>query len=255
MSATTTGSRHDGAVRRGYRADLAALAAAQKPPRGTAAYSRSVNRPAARRVAAAVHQVGMTPDVATAVSATLSAAGLAVVALVRPSWASGLTVAVLLALGYVMDSVDGQLARLRGRGSVSGEWLDHTVDCVKTCAVHLAVLISFYRFAPVSSEAVLLLPIAYLVVDVTCFFGIVLLPHLRSPVAPETVPRPEGPWRRWLILPNDYGTQCWMFVLLGWGAAFVAAYAVMLAANAGLLALACRKWWRELRALDAIAAR
>ncbi len=265
MSATTTRLRTDTERRpsapRGYRADLAALAAAQKPARGTPAYSRSVNRPTARRVAALAHQVGMTPDVATAVSATLSAAGLAVVALLRPTWWVGVVAAVLLALGYVMDSVDGQLARLRGRGSVAGEWLDHTVDCVKTCSVHLVVLVSFYRFAPVSNEAVLLLPLAYLVVDVTCFFGIVLLPHLRRSVAaapprdlpvgaPGVTPR-ESPWRRWLILPNDYGTQCWMFVLLGVPVAFVAGYALMLAANAGMLALACRKWWRELRAADA----
>ena len=54
---------------------------------------------------------------------------------------------VLLASGYVMDSVDGQLARLRGSGSLSGEYLDHTVDCVKTATLHLAVLISWYRFA------------------------------------------------------------------------------------------------------------
>ena len=242
-------------ARRGYRADLAALAAAQKPARGTAVYSRAVNRPAARRVAAAAHQVGLTPNAATLVSATFSAAGLAVVALVRPSWASGLAVAVLLALGYVMDSVDGQLARLRGRGSVAGEWLDHTVDCVKTCLVHVVVLVSFYRFAPVSTEVVLLLPLAYLVVDVTCFFGIVLLPHLRPPGHTGGTTHPEGPWRRWLILPNDYGTQCWMFVLLGAPVAFVSFYALMLAANAGMLGLACRKWWRELRAVDAVGVR
>ena len=259
MSATTTRS-HDAAdarngVRRGYRADLAALAAAQKPARGTPAYSRSVNRPAARRVAAAAHQVGLTPDGATAISAGLSASGLALVALVRPSWPIGVAVAVLLALGYLMDSVDGQLARLRGQGSLAGEWLDHTVDCVKTCLVHVVVLVSFYRFAPVSTEAVLLLPLAYLVVDVTCFFGIVLVPHLRPHRAADGTAAPERPWRRWLLLPNDYGTQCWMFVLLAAPLAFVSCYALMLAANAGMLGLACRKWWHELRALDAVAVR
>jgi hypothetical protein len=258
VSATTTSDHRGSAAtgaRRGYRADLAALGAAQKPARGTPAYSRAVNRPAARRVAAATHQVGLTPDLATAISATLSAAGLAIVALARPSWATGIIAAALLALGYVMDSVDGQLARLRGHGSLAGEWLDHTVDCVKTCLVHVAVLVSFFRFAPVTNDAVLLLPLAYLVVDVTCFFGIVLVPHLRPSGRPAPASRSEGPWRRWLILPNDYGVQCWMFVLLGAPVAFVSCYALMLLANAGMLALACRKWWRELRAADAAAAR
>jgi phosphatidylglycerophosphate synthase len=254
VSATTTASQER---RRGYRGDLAALAAAQKPARGTAAYSRLVNRPLARRVAAAAHQAGLTPNGATAVSAGLSAAGLALVALVPPSWPLGVGVAVLLSAGYVMDSVDGQLARLRGRGSVAGEWLDHTVDCVKTCTLHLVVLVSLYRFAPGWPDAVLLVPMVFLVVDITCYFGILQMPHLRSgreargPGHTEA----EGPWRRWLILPSDYGVFCWMFLLLGAPAVFMAGYALMLAANAALLAIACRKWWGELRALDAEVAR
>ncbi len=95
-----------------------------------------------------------------------------------------------------MDSVDGQLARLRGRGSVAGEWLDHTVDCVKTCVLHLVVLISVYRFVPEASDALLLLPLAFLVVDVTCFFGFMQLPHLRAQhgatAASGTVPKARG---------------------------------------------------------------
>jgi phosphatidylglycerophosphate synthase len=247
---TTAGVRG----RHGYRSDLEALGAAQKPPFGTGAYSRHVNRPLARRVAAAGHQVGLTPNAATGVSAALSTAGLALVALVPPSWPLGAAVAALLALGYVLDSVDGQLARLRGRGTVSGEWLDHTVDCVKTCGLHLVVLVCLYRFGSFSSDAVLLLPLAFLVVDVTSFFWFQQVPLLRAKAggAPPTdgSGRTEGRWRRWLLLPTDYGTFCWMFVLLGDPTAFLAGYALMLAANATFVAAAGVKWWRELRALD-----
>ncbi len=42
-----------------------------------------------------------------------------------------------------------------------------------------------------------------------------------------------------------------MFVLLGAPSLFLIGYGLMFAVNAALLALACRKWWRELRALDA----
>src|SRR6476619_4589244 len=59
----------------GYRRNLEALKAAQKPSRGTAAYSRLVNRPAGRVVAAAAHTRGLSPDGATAISATMSALG------------------------------------------------------------------------------------------------------------------------------------------------------------------------------------
>lgn len=277
--ATGTGPA-TGSARSAYAEHLAALRAAQKPARGTAAYSRFVNRPAARRVAAAGAVVGLTPNGATAISAALSTAGLVLVALARPSWAVGLAVAVLLALGYVLDSVDGQLARLRGGGSLAGEWLDHTVDCVKNVAVHLVVLVSFYRFPPWGAAGadrpdawLLLLPAAFLVVDATYYFNIITLPFLRAratagtPGTPGTPGGPGGPaarpahaavresrWRTWLLLPTDQGTVCWVFVLLGWGAGFVAGYGLLLAANAGLLLLGLRKWWGELRALDAASA-
>jgi len=110
-------------MKSGYRANLSALRAAQKPSRGVAAYGRYVNRPAGRVVAGVVHQIGMTPNVATAISATLSGLGILLLAAVEPSAWSAVAIPVLLAAGYVMDSVDGQLARLRGRGSVRGEWL------------------------------------------------------------------------------------------------------------------------------------
>jgi phosphatidylglycerophosphate synthase len=243
---------------RGYRSNLAALRHAQKPARGTAAYSRHINRPVARHVAASAHSLGMTPNTATAISATLSAAGLVILATQRPTPLMGFAVALLLAAGYVLDSVDGQLARLRGSGSLSGEMLDHTVDCVKTVCLHLAVLISFFRFAPVDDQMWLLVPIAFLVVDVVSFFGLVTMPLLRrlhgSSVAGSgsAVPAPEHPLRRFVLLPTDYGTFCWMFVLLGWPRLFLLAYTAMFVVNAVVLVPVLAKWWRELRVLDGV---
>ena len=247
----------------GYRSNLAALAAAQKPARGTAAYGRYVNRPAGRRVAALGHVVGMTPNVASVISATMSGVGILVLAVLEPTWATGLVVAALLAGGYVMDSVDGQLARLRGGGSVSGEWLDHTIDCFKTSLLHLAVLVSWFRFPPVDPDAALLVPVGYEVVQVTLYFGLILVPFLRAKAAARVPVQPAGavpahaadehPARKWLILPTDYGFLCWLFVLMGWPLAFFWAYAGMAALSAGMLGLALRKWWRELRELDRLA--
>jgi phosphatidylglycerophosphate synthase len=238
---------------RSYRANLAGLKTAQKPPFGTPAYSRYVNRPLARRVAAAVHTVGMTPNQATAVSAALSAAGVALLALVRPSPVQATAVAALLAGGYVMDSVDGQLARLRGGGSVSGEWLDHLVDCFKTTLLHLAVLVSWYRFPPVDDTLILVVPMIFLVVAVVTYFGVILMPYLRSH-AGAAARRPdvasEHPLRKWLTLPVDHGFLCWAFVLLAWPAWFAGVYGVLTLLSAALLAVALRAWWRELIAAD-----
>ncbi len=245
----------------GYRFHLAALAAAQKPPRGTAAYGRYVNRPAGRRVAALGHVAGMTPNIASVISAGMSGVGIVVIATLEPTWSTGLCVALLLAGGYVMDSVDGQLARLRGGGSVSGEWLDHTIDCFKTSLLHLAVLISWFRFPPVDEDAALLVPLAYEVVQVTLYFGLIVVPFLRNkaaarltvdpaPSPTSSAPSREHPARKWLILPTDYGFLCWLFVLTGWPVAFFWSYTGMATLSAVMLALALRKWWRELRELD-----
>jgi phosphatidylglycerophosphate synthase len=200
----------------------------------------------------------MSPNGATGVSAGLSAAALVILAMVRPTPLVGLLVALLLAAGYVMDSVDGQLARLRGAGSLSGEMLDHTVDCVKTVSLHLAVLISFYRFAPLDDRAWLLVPISFQIVDVISFFGLVTMPLLRRlhrpPTASADLPAlaPEHPLRRFVLLPTDYGTFCWMFVLLGFPRLFLLAYSAMFVVNALVLVPVLTKWWRELRVLDGV---
>jgi phosphatidylglycerophosphate synthase len=246
-----------GSSRAGYRANLAALTRAQKPSRDTAAYSRLVNRPLGRRVAAASHQLGMSPNQATVVSATMSGTALLILALVEPSAMQAVAVAVLLAGGYVMDSVDGQLARLRGGGSLSGEWLDHTVDCFKTSLLHLAVLVSWYRWPPVGEDAVLLIPLGFEVVQVVTYFGLIMMPLLRakggsgaaSPL-PSSAERPEHPLRKWLILPTDYGALCWVFLLGVRPAALVWGYGLLAAVNAAALVWGLRKWWRELRDLD-----
>ena len=238
---------------RSYRANLTALESKQKPPFGTPAYSRYVNRPLARRVAAALHTVGTTPNQATAASAALSAAGLALLALVRPSPVLAVSVAVLLAAGYVMDSVDGQLARLRGGGSVSGEWLDHLVDCFKTTTLHLAVLVSWYRFPPTENVLLLVVPMVFLVVASATYFGVILMPYLRlhaGAAARRSDVAREHPLRKWLTLPVDHGFLCWAFVLLAWPAWFAVVYSALTVLSAGLLVLALRAWWRELSAAD-----
>jgi len=146
-----------------------------------------------------------------------------------------------------VDSADGQLARLRGGGSRSGEWLDHTVDCFKTASLHLAVLISWFRFSSVA-DGWLLAPLAFEIVAVVTYFGLILMPTLRTPPTVTVLhPPAEHPLRKFALLPMDYGVQCWMFVLLGWGAGFRTAYVALLVCNAAALGLALRKWWRELQ--------
>ncbi|PXW35307.1 UNVERIFIED_CONTAM: CDP-alcohol phosphatidyltransferase-like enzyme [Williamsia faeni] len=234
---------------RGYRTNLDLLLAAQKPARGTAAYSRLVNRPLARYVAAAGATVQMTPNQATVVSAFLSGTGIVLIAVMAPVWWSGIIVALLLAAGYVMDSVDGQLARLRGSGSKSGEWLDHTVDCFKTATLHLAVLIAWFREPPVTGDFILLIPLGFEVVATVTYFGLILMPTLRPAGSIGSATGAESPLRKYVLLPTDYGVLCLAFVTFG-TVLFPWIYGFLFLANAGSMVLALRKWWIELRSLD-----
>src|SRR5829696_6747744 len=103
------------APERGFAASLCRLAGAQKPAAfGSPAYSRFVNRRIGRYLAAAAFELRLTPNQVTAFSALCSLAGIVAIATVRPSWWLGVGVALALALGYALDSADGQLARLRG---------------------------------------------------------------------------------------------------------------------------------------------
>ncbi len=148
---------------------LRELRGAQKSAKGVSLYSRYVNRPAGRVLAAGAYRAGMTPNHVTLTSALFTFGALAAVALVEPSWTLAVLVYAALVVGFAFDSADGQLARLTGRGGPDGEWLDHVVDCGKMVLVHTAVLISFYRFGELPSDAWLLLPLGFQLAAVVTF--------------------------------------------------------------------------------------
>jgi phosphatidylglycerophosphate synthase len=235
------------------------LATAQKSNRGAGAYARLVNRPLGRQLAAIAVLAGLSPTQVSAISALFSYSGIAVIAAVRPNVAIAILVAVLLVLGYAFDSADGQVARVTGRGSVAGEWIDHMIDAAKIAALHCAIAVCWFRFYDIS-HGFLLIPLGYAVVASVFFFGIVLADLLRriervraggSAVTTSSVnPDEPAPWlRSLLVLPNDYGFLCVVMVLLAAQHAFVTVYTVLFAANALLLMIASVRWYRELRRL------
>ncbi|MEU9061029.1 CDP-alcohol phosphatidyltransferase family protein [Streptomyces sp. NPDC048430] len=235
---------------------LRELRGAQKSSKGVSLYSRYVNRPAGRLLAAGAFRVGLTPNQVTSVSALFTFAALAGVALVEPSWWLGAAVYAGLAVGFAFDSADGQLARLTGRGGPDGEWLDHVVDCAKMILVHSAVLISFHRFGSLPGEGWLLLPLGFLFVAVLTFCAGLLREQLGKAAA-RAAPVPEGPAapvsriRAVALLPADYGVFCLVFLLLGAPGAFRAGYAVLAAVHALFLVAFLVKWFRELKAFRA----
>ncbi|AXK37869.1 CDP-alcohol phosphatidyltransferase family protein [Streptomyces armeniacus] len=225
---------------------------AQKTAKGVSLYSRYLNRPAGRVLAAAAYRLGLTPNQVTLVSAAFSGAGIAALAAGRPSWPLAVCVYAALAIGFAFDSADGQLARLRGESSAAGEWLDHVVDCAKITALHSAVLISLHRFHELPGEGWLLLPLAFQLAAVLIFFGGLLTDKLRPRPAPGSAPYgppPAPPLARSLaLLPVDYGVFCAVFLLLGSERLFLGGYTAFFAAHVLFLVAFLIKWFRELSA-------
>ncbi|HET9648801.1 MAG TPA: CDP-alcohol phosphatidyltransferase family protein [Microlunatus sp.] len=240
----------------GFRAALERLRSAQKSSKGAPAYSLYVNRPLGRIFAAAAFQLGLTPNQVTVISAGFTFAGIAVLALAPLSWWIGLVVGSLLVLGYALDSADGQLARLRGGGSSTGEWLDHMIDSGKIVCLHLAVLIMLARRVDLPTGWLFVVPMIFAAVSTVHFFGMILVEQLgrehRAKLGLPTPPKQVASRGKTLAkIPTDYGVLCLAFLLLGAPMIFLGVYSVLALGSAGYLLLILRKWYGDVAALDA----
>ena len=230
---------------------IRALSAAQKSNAGAPLYSRVINRPAGRVLAAVAHRVGLTPDQVTALSACCTYLGIVLIAVWRPSAAATVLTSLLLMLGYALDSADGQLARLRHGGSRAGEWLDHVADVIKLSTIHAAIAISLFRFSldGLAGPAVLLVPLAFGAVQNIHFFSYILTYQLRyqggTPLARDES-RP-GILKSVLSVPTDYGLMCLVLMTRFAPTVFLWVYGLMLVGYAGYVVLALPKWYRDLR--------
>lgn len=237
------------------RAIHAHLTAVQKPSLGAPLYSVLVNRRLGRVFAALAFKLGLSPNAVTGVSAALSASALAVLVLVHPSWPTGVAVAVLLSLGYAVDSADGQVARLSGRAGPAGEWLDHMVDAVKISALHLAVLVACFRFHRAwgaGADGWLLVPILFAIVGASLFFGMTLIEQLRRQRGRGGPAGSASLLRTVFSLPMDYGLLCVVFVLWGRGPAFVVGYGLLFLGTTAFWLVAWVKWFRDMKALAVV---
>lgn len=246
------GVRHmtDGGIMAGFSAALSNLAVAQKSSKGVSLYSRWVNRPIGRVLAAAAHVLGVGPNAVTAVSALVTGSGLLVLVLAPPSMITGLLVAALLVLGFALDSADGQVARLSHTSSMAGEWLDHVVDAGKMVLVHTAVLIAAWRFWDGSARW-LLVPLAYQVVSVVMFSGLTLVDLLeRTRSGSKSAKGNPSTIRALALLPADYGILALSFVLWGFGPAFRVCYLLLAAVNLLILVAMLVRWFRKLSASE-----
>lgn len=240
---------------RGVLHSLLRLRAAQKSSRGAPLYSLYVNRPVGRVLAAVAHRFGLRPNQVTALSAIFTFAAIAALAFLPATVFTGSLIAFSLMFGYALDSADGQLARLSGCSSTRGEWLDHVIDAGKNSALHLAVLVTFFRHFDLPSWQ-LLIPILFSLVAAVHFFGVILNEQLKlvkrlQAGLGSTRPRSTSPrWVSVTVLPIDYGVLCIVFVVLGAHSVFLFLYGVLMLANVGHLLLILPKWFRDMGRLD-----
>lgn len=229
-------------ARLSFSESMQLLDAAQKPGVGVPAYTRWVNRRVARYLCAAAERVGLTPSVVSVLSILVTLAGLgAFIGLYRTPLLAGALAAILLALGYALDSADGQLARLQQTSSLQGEWLDHTLDAIRMPAVHLSIAAGFLmQGAPVLA----VVAAAYSAIASASFLSQNLGGLLRDRAQAQRVDVRRH--QSWLLLPADPGILCWTFVLWAVLPLFSLVYLALFTANALHFILSARRRWREL---------
>jgi phosphatidylglycerophosphate synthase len=233
------------------RVALERLRAAQKPSAGTPLYSRIVNRPVGRLFAAVAASSGLGPNAVSLISSAFSLTGIALVAFATPSVLLGLLVGLLLVVGYALDSADGQVARLTGKGSVTGEWLDHMLDAVKIACLHAAVAWSALHHARTTTPVAIAL--GFGIVAFVTFFGMILTDQLRRAAGlrkAEATSAGSDLVRSLLVLPSDYGVLCIAFFFFGFPAVFYPVYGLLGAGTAALLVVAVVRWRTQLVLVD-----
>lgn len=229
------------------RSALIQLGAAQKPGVGVPAYTRWINRGLARYASALAQRLRLTPNTVSAGSFIVSMAGIGCLLTLGVSspMAGGLLTAGLLAAGYVLDSADGQLARLTNRQSLAGEWLDHSLDAIRMPAVHLGVLSAALMLG---SPGLAIVAGVFSVTTSAHFLSQNLGGLLRDQVAGARLqPRRS---QSWLLLPTDPGVLCWLFLLWPLVTTFSIAYTGLLILNLIHFAFSSRRRWSELVAAD-----
>lgn len=232
-----------------------ALVAVQKSNRNAQAYSRWINRPFGRVLAATGYKLGLSPNAISLISACFTFPAIVLIAILEPSWSAGCLIAALLVLGYALDSADGQVARLRGGGSLSGEWLDHVLDSIKAVGFHVAVAVSWFTHLgdwPVSTT---LVPMGFAIQASVFFFGIIITDLLlrNAGAKKQVLAVDEGRQSvatSLLGIPADYGFLCLTMVLLGWFEGWRWLYVALAMANVLLLLLQLIRWYRRVAAVD-----
>ncbi len=114
----------------------------------------------ARALARALQPTRVRPNAVTIAAAGLMLGSALMIAIVPDSIVVRAAIAGSLALGLVLDTSDGHLARLQGTASEFGRWLDAVLDELADMALHAAI--AWAAYSRTGSALWLLLGMAYM---------------------------------------------------------------------------------------------
>ncbi len=127
-------------------ADIAAIYRASKKKKDINWFTQHIARPPAAVLVWMFRGTPITPNQVTFL-ATLVAAGAGAILVVWPSWVGLVVAAAVFELSFVLDCVDGMLARLRKIASPLGHLLDFLMDELKAMFIYGCVAIRLWREA------------------------------------------------------------------------------------------------------------
>lgn len=245
---------HPGSRVPSFAQSFSELRLAQKAKKGVPLYSLYINRPAGRVVAAALRNSAITPNQVTITGAVLTYGALLWLAFGAGADAGSAVVGLVLAVGFVLDSADGQLARLQGRSSKLGEWLDHVLDSGRIVVLHGSVFCFLLRTSTLPVLPIAVLCGVFLLASSTIFFAGSLFDQLirNAATAPSTGSRGTAASlkRSVLMLPVDYGTTCLLLVTVPWARFFLPGYAALALLHCLFGAAYVTKCFRGLARMD-----
>ena len=145
----------------------------------------------ARRLIPAARALGLSPTAVTMLSFATTLVAAALVA-GRPFAGAGIVAAILVEVGFLLDCLDGQLARATGRASDFGRYVDSLTDLVKVFALVVALTAS--ARAGGAGEGVFLLGAAAFFGYLLCEYHVQLVRQMpqRSQAEYETA---AAPWK------------------------------------------------------------
>lgn len=126
--------------------DIVEIYRVSKKVRDINLWTEWVCRPPAAVLVYFLQRTRVTPNQITLVATVVSAAACALF-IALPGWWGAVVAALVFELSFVLDCVDGQLARLKKTTSLVGHHLDFLMDEIKAFLVFGSVTARLYRFS------------------------------------------------------------------------------------------------------------